>query len=400
MKIKDITVREIFDSRGEETIEIGISDVRARTFRAQVPSGKSRGKNEAAVFSYGQAQKSIASLRKQLLRRNFSSVRSVDQFIATIDGTETKKKIGGNTALGISVAFSRALAFEKGKELWELWKGEFFKDKKAGKHPLIFSNLINGGAHSRNNLDIQEYMVVVKPRGTMVSAIRRLIEAYRELGDILRAKYKIQNIPIGDEGGYTPDSKDNFEPIRILEKLIYKLRLKNEFLVGLDAAANNFYRSGMYAYDGERINSGDLARTYSNYFKQSKLLFSIEDPFAENDFLGFLNIRNKAKYAWVVGDDLTVTNAFLIKRFSEEGLINAVIIKPNQIGSISQACEAMNVARERNIRSIVSHRSGETEDPFIIHLARAGNADGVKIGAPVRERITKFNELARVYARP
>jgi enolase len=173
--------------------------------------------------------------------------------------------------------------------------------------------------------------------------------------------------------------------------------MRREFGLGIDVAANSFYRDGRYVFEGKKTSTDDLVRCYVCYFKKSKLMWSVEDPFAENDFGGFALLKNKLNTGWIVGDDLTVTNPFLIKRFSSEGLINAVIIKPNQIGTMSEACDAIRVAKQHKLKCIVSHRSGETEDTFIIHLAKASSADGVKIGAPTRERMVKFNELIRLY---
>ncbi|MEK7193424.1 MAG: phosphopyruvate hydratase [Patescibacteria group bacterium] len=403
MRVKDITVREIFDSRSGPTIE-----VRGRNplISASVPSGKSRGNREAKVFSFREAFLGIKTIVKNLGGRNFQSVRDLDEALLRLDGTANKSKLGGNVTLAVSMFGARMLAAERGKEVWQVLREEFFKGAKDVP-PLIFSNLINGGAHAANNLDIQEYMVVVHPVRTssngvksgksVAEDIQALIRFYRELGDLFKKTRKIQNIPIGDEGGYSLNFKSNFEPITVLEKLVKKFHLESRFGLALDVAASGFLKNGEYYFSGKRFSSEQLAAEYLCYFKKSKFLFSVEDPFAERDAQGFALLREKLPDAWVVGDDLTTTNPTTIQKYAHEGVINAVIIKPNQIGTISEACKAIAVAKKHGLKTIVSHRSGETEDSFITHLAKAGGADGVKIGAPIRERISKFNELARIY---
>jgi enolase len=394
MRLGHITVREIFDSRGSSTIEALGKD---RRFWAQVPSGKSRGSREAKVANFTHAVRSVKTIVKRIGKRNFDSVRSLDKALLELDGTKNKSKLGGNVTLAVSVAFARALAAECQQEVWQTLRSEFFPKSASGKSPLIFSNLINGGAHADNNLNIQEYMVVVKPGASIATSVKTLVRFYDELAEFLKRKNKIRNIALGDEGGYALDFKNNFEPIIILEKLIRQHRLGNQFLIALDSAATGFYKEGEYRFGSRRLTSRELASEYARYFKNSKLLFSIEDPFAENDMDGFALLREKLPHAWIVGDDLTVTNPSLIERAAREGTTNAVIIKPNQIGTVSEACEAMLIAKKHNMKTIVSHRSGETADNFIIHLAKAGNADGVKIGAPIRERNEKFNELIRIF---
>ncbi len=262
---------------------------------------------------------------------------------------------------------------------------------------MIFSNLINGGRHAENNLDIQEYHVLAESRKSIRETIKNIIEIYKKLGDFLREEYNAAILPIGDEGGYALNFKNNFEPVEVLEKLVFKSGLEKVFSVGLDVAASNFGKDGKYLFEGNKMNREELLLVYGGYLKKSKLLRSIEDPFSENDFEGFKQIKKTSPRTMIVGDDLTVTNPALIKKFATDGLIGAVIIKPNQIGTLSETCEAIKAAGENNLKYIISHRSGETEDNLIIHLAKASGAYGVKIGAPVRERITKFNELIRIY---
>ncbi|KKW21154.1 MAG: Enolase [Candidatus Adlerbacteria bacterium GW2011_GWC1_50_9] len=369
MKIQDITVRKIFDSRGEPTIEVSLK-LGNRWFSASVPSGKSRGSKEARVFSFVEAVRALARIRRVILKKEFSSIRALDNALIRLDNTKNKSRLGGNLMLGISIAFVRALA--------------------------VFANVINGGAHADNNLDIQEYMVVARG-GSVRARVENLIDFYNRLGAILRKKNSGRRVPVGDEGGYSLDFKNNFEPIAVLENLVRVRGLAKNFSLALDAAATGFYARGLYAFGGKKLTSARLAGEYARYFGKSKLLFSIEDPFAEKDAAGFSLIHKKMPGAWVVGDDLTVTNSSEIKKYAEQNAINAVIIKPNQIGTVSEAADAILAAKQCGLKTIISHRSGETEDAFIIHLAKASGADGVKIGAPTRERMIKYNELMRLY---
>lgn len=398
MKIKDVVVRKIFDSRGEPTVEVALWDGSGRFFAAQVPSGKSRGSGEAAVLPYLRARLVVKNiLRRALRRRVFNSIRKLDKFLLKLDGMPDKSKLGGNVMLGISMAAARSLASEKKQKLWQTLQCEFFEKNSPKKSPLIFSNLINGGAHAANNLDIQEYMVVVKVKKHVAASIEQLVRFYGELGSLLKRKYHLSNLPLGDEGGYSLNFKNNFEPLRILELLIREMRLTGEFAIGLDVAAMSLYENGRYRFEGRQITEDELGKIYRRYLAKSKLLFSIEDPFSESGHDGFSRMTAGARDRLIVGDDLTTTSPTAIESCAREGLINAVIIKPNQIGTVSEACEAINVAHKNHIKCIVSHRSGETADNFIIHLARAGNVFGLKIGAPARERISKFNELIKIY---
>ena len=395
MKIQDITVRKIFDSRGEPTIEVSLK-LGNRWFSASVPSGKSRGSREAKVFPFSEAVRVLARIRRAILKKDFSSIRALDNVLIRLDGTAKKSRLGGNLMLGISVAFARARAAAENKEVWQILRKEFFSGNSKTKIPLIFANVINGGAHADNNLDIQEYMVVARG-GSVRARVENLIDFYNRLGAILRKKNSGRRVPVGDEGGYSLDFKNNFEPIAVLENLVRVRGLAKNFSLALDAAATGFYARGLYAFGGKKLTSARLAGEYARYFGKSKLLFSIEDPFAEKDAAGFSLIHKKMPGAWVVGDDLTVTNSSEIKKYAEQNAINAVIIKPNQIGTVSEAADAILAAKQCGLKTIISHRSGETEDAFIIHLAKASGADGVKIGAPTRERMIKYNELMRLY---
>ncbi len=398
MKIDRSDIREIWDSRGESTLEVCVTNDRGESACAQVPSGKSCGKNEVEVFPFAKAKAAFEnSVRKIIEKKNFNSIQVLDQTLLTADGTTRKERLGGNVILATSIAFARLLASERKQPLWKTVEEAFFDAAAPVIPPLIFSNFINGGAHAKNSLDIQEYLLVAKPAPSLEVIIKKLIVLYNDCADILRKQFKIGNIPIGDEEGFSLDFKNNFEPIEILEKLIIKNKLGDTFSLALDVAASAFWKKGAYQFESKQLNTTALLNIYKNYLKKSKLLMSIEDPFAEDDHAGFKAILRSFKKIWIVGDDLTTTSPVRIEKFVREGLINAVIIKSNQIGTITETAEAIHAARAAGAKCIVSHRSGETEDTFIIHLARAARTEGLKIGAPMNERISKFNELVRLY---
>lgn len=416
MKLKDIKIRKIYDSRGEGTVSIEAEDSSGRFHRASVPSGKSRGIYEALVLPFEEAREVLEQrIKPAILKKKIDAIRETDAILFSIDGSEEKSKIGGNLALGVSIACARAIAFNRGEKLWKTLRGEFFQapkgkitnknnaDKKTDKaskkeeKPRLFSNLINGGAHANNSLAIQEYMAIVKTGDSASSAVENLILVYRRLGEVIKEEKGIKEIPIGDEGGYSLDFKDNFAPIALLEKTIRGLGFEKEIEIGLDAAASGFYENGAYSFEGKWLSKNELAEIYKGYAERSELLSSIEDPCAQNDPGGFKIIKDALPEKLILGDDLTVTNAERIRNVFGSGAINGVIIKPNQVGTITESCEAMWVAGELGLKTVISHRSGETDDNFIIHLAKAGNAYGLKIGAPARERIFKFNEFTRIY---
>jgi enolase len=397
MKIQHIVCRKIFDSRGEETIEIELKTQKG-VFRASVPSGKSKSKAEAVVFDYLKATRSVAYLNRCLTGKRFSSQEVLDSALLRLDPTARKTKLAGNVTLGISAAASRAFAAEKRLELWQALHKEFFPARRTAQFPLIFSNLINAGLHApESGLNIQEYLAIFGGDGPMALRVQKLVRLYRVLGNTLRRMQKTQPLALGDEAGYVARFRNNFMPILVLEHTIKRLQFTSSCRIGIDTAASAFASGRAYQFDGRRISCERLAAVYQDWIKRVPLLFSFEDPFAEHDIEGFRVFRLIAGNSWVIGDDLTATNPRMIIRASRLGLINAVIIKPNQIGTITETCRAIQAACDENLRIIVSHRSGETEDNFIIHLAKACGADGVKIGAPARERMAKFNELIRIY---
>lgn len=397
MKIHAITISEVLDSRGLPTIEVALEDMRRDAYRAQIPSGKSTGTREAAVLKVGAVP--IQKLQTALLGKEFFSIQELDRFLIELDGTPQKEVFGGNTLLGISIAFTRMCAAHADQEVWEVLRSEFFPHKISVTPPVIFSNLINGGLHAGNNLNIQEYMVIVTPSDSMKGPIDVLKALYVRLGERLKKKKGVSDIKLGDEGGYSIDFTGNFEPLQILnEELENEGEITDAWRLGVDVAASSLFKDGAYSFEHNTLNARELIEVYKGYFEKLPRFLSIEDPFEENDEKSFMELQQALPEKMVVGDDFTTTNPQIIQDSIAHGAIRGVIIKPNQIGTVSEACEAMRVAEAGGARCIVSHRSGEVPDAFIIHLAKAGEAYGVKIGAPVRERLVKFNELERLFS--
>lgn len=400
MKIKGIKSREVFDSRGESTLEVEVFDGEGNSSLAQIPRGKSTGTREVSVFSADKIGSILTELvLPKIVDKNFSSVQQLDDFLLNLDGTRTKSRLGGNLTLGISIGFLKLLAGREKKPLWQTLQDNFFSDaRKAQSLPRIFANFINGGAHANNNLAFQEYLVIAEVKQSLTQTIKRLLKLYTNTKDLIREEQGLKNIPLGDEAGICVDFKDNLEPLARLEDLIKKNHLEQEFVLGVDAAASNFFKDGYYVIDERKLESGELLNYYSDIFQKHKLLLSIEDPFWEKDFGDFRDLHESLPAErLVVGDDLTVSNPELINKAFTKNSLSGIIIKPNQIGTVTETCIAIKVSQQHNFKIIISHRSGETEDNFIIHLARAVGAFGVKIGPPARERIIKYNEMLRLY---
>ena len=406
MKIDNVVLKPISDSRGEPTIEVGIK-TGGGEFSAQIPSGKSRGSREAAVLPPEKAGETLEFFKKEIIGKDFKNIKDFDGSLIVLDGTPNKAKLGGNLTLGLSLAFARAIARENNFELWQVLKSEFFSASPTGgpasaesEPPRIFSNFIGGGVHAKNNLAIQEFWVVAESKGGAAETCRKLLEFYESMGRVLREQYGLSELKVGDEKAYSLDFRNNFEPIEVLGREIEKNRLAGEFSLGLDVAASSFYEDGLYVFEGKKLTSGELEGVYSDYFRKVPLLSSIEDPFDERDEAAFVKFSSTwGDEKLVIGDDLTVTDPALIKVAAAGKMVGGVIIKPNQIGTVSETCAAINAAHENGLKCIVSHRSGETADNFLIHFAKAGGAYGVKIGAPAGERLLKFQEFVRLYPR-
>ncbi len=393
MKIEKIILRSLWNSATRPALEVSMQGG-GRRANAVLPTGESRGSREAAAFGYEKAQKVWPEIVRQLEGRKFGSVADLDRFLIALDGTSRKTRLGGNVILGLSLSFGRLLAGKEGVELWELLRSEFFPNERGAKPPLILANFIEGGAHAPAGPAFQEYLLVADTSSGARETVFRLAALYISLGVLLKKKYK--NTGIGAEAGYAYSAKDEAEPLRILRDLIRVSGFK-DLRLGIDCAGNHFFSAGKYALKGKKLSSSGLASLYKELFAKEPLLFYMEDPFSEKDAGSFPKLRSAFPERWISGDDLTVTNPALIRKAGRANALKAVIIKANQIGSLSEASAAIKAARKEGLNCVVSHRGEETEDSFLVHIARAANAEGLKMGPPARERIIKFNEFLRLY---
>lgn len=397
MIIRHITVREILDSRGEPTIEVGVLDAKGNSARTQVPQGKSKGSYEAVSLIASEAEYIVRKkVAPALEGKRFRSITELDRCLLELDGTQNKSVVGGNVMLGISLSFAKLRAGSEQKELWEVVRDEYFPNESGSLPPMIFANFVNGGAHAKNELSFQEYLVVAMPKVSIRDSVSRLSLLYSDTRLFLEKRLGVSTVPIGDEAGFSAGFEKNDEPFLVLKELI-QARGFDDMKLATDAAATSFYSDGIYTVDGNHYNAEELRSYYKTVREGSDMFFSVEDPFMETDITGFAELKRESDLL-VIGDDLTVTNPDLIKKAVAERAISGVIIKPNQIGTLTETAEAVRLCKQHKLLTIFSHRSGETEDAFIIQLARAANADGVKIGPPARERVIKYDELLRLYA--
>lgn len=379
---------KIKDSRGEDTLEVEISGG-GQTAWASVPSGKSTGSREAVALSVDEAIRNIDEIiAPQLINKKINFIE-IDRLLLYLDGTEDKSNLGANAILGVSIAVLKLEAKIQNQPLWKYihliatWKPGFQVNL-----PRFFVNVLNGGVHADFRLPFQEYMFIVKP----VDGIAEAIEKIQNLFVKLEEKLKKENYPfiMGDEGGFSVESTDIKEPFRILGDLHNNL--------AIDVAAGEFFENGKYNIFGQEYSSEELTEVYKNLIKEFPLK-SIEDPFAENDFDGFkdLVIGLPSDEVLVVGDDLTTTNPEMIKKAIDKKMINTVLIKPNQIGTVSETLEAIRLSHQAGLKTIISHRSGETMDSFIADLAIGVGAYGVKFGTLFQEeRKEKYKRLIEI----
>ncbi|MFP4045933.1 MAG: phosphopyruvate hydratase, partial [Candidatus Aenigmatarchaeota archaeon] len=398
-KIKDIEAREILDSRGNPTVEADV--ITEDGFgRASVPSGASTGKHEAVELRDGGdryhgkgVQKAVENIetkiKKKLVGLDVNSFEA-DEKLIHLDGTEQKRHLGANATLAVSLAAIRAMADERNLELHEFLSPH--APKREEKMPTPLMNVINGGEHADNGLDVQEFMIL-PVADTFKESLRIGSEIYHILQDILKERFGENATNVGDEGGFAPPLEKTEEALDLLMEAIEESghRPGEDVKLGLDAAASEFYENGEYQIDGLlSMESREMEKMWLKLLKKYPI-HVLEDPFHEDDFESFASLTDKTDEL-IVGDDLFVTHPKRIRKGIEKNAANAVILKPNQIGTLSEALEAAKVAKRSGYKVIVSHRSGETTDPFIADLAVALGADGIKAGAPARgERTAKYN---------
>ncbi len=401
MKIKDIKARELLDSRGNPTVEVDVILENNVLGRAMVPSGASTGEREALELrdhdenrfnglGVLKAVKNVnTTLRENLIGKEFATQKDLDYYMIELDGTKTKETFGANAILGISMAYLKACAKTENKKLYE-----FIGDGKTLPVPMM--NILNGGAHADNNLDFQEFMIIPK-RNNIHERVRVGSEIFHALKKVLNEKGYFTGV--GDEGGFAPNLHSNEEGFDLIVEAITKAGYTPGVDVNLaiDAAASEFYKDGKYLVDGKELSTDELIKFYEELVNKYPII-SIEDPVDENDWEGFKEITTKlGEKIQLVGDDLFVTNKEYLQKGIDMNAGNAILIKVNQIGTITETIEAINLAKENNYKTIISHRSGETEDTTIASLSVGLNLGQIKTGSMSRtDRICKYNELMRI----
>lgn len=404
--IDEIVAREILDSRGNPTLEVEVVLAGGAIGRAAVPSGASTGKFEALELRDEDPKRYLGRgvlravdnvhdlIAPELLHLDASDQVGIDRRLLELDGTENKSKLGANAMLGMSLACARAAAQAAGLPLYRYIGGT-----NARVLPVPLMNVLNGGKHADNNLDIQEFMIAPVGARSFREALRIGVEVYHHLKQVL--KKRGLSTSVGDEGGFAPNLKANREALDLLVEAIGAAGYKpgEDVVLALDVAASELYEDGRYFFRGEGTER-DVERMIAYYadLVQNYPIYSIEDPLDQEDWEGWRAITAAlGGRVQLVGDDLFVTNTRRLKRGIESGAANAILIKVNQIGTLTETLEAVEMAHRAGYRAIISHRSGETEDTTIADLAVATNAGQIKTGAPCRtERVAKYNQLLRI----
>ena len=402
-KIKNIIAREIEDSRGNPTVEVTVETEKGE-FLASVPSGASTGKNEALELRDADGkgvQNAIKNVNEiiapKLKNLNPENQQEIDKIMIELDGTENKSKLGANAILAVSLAVCRAGAASKKVPLYQhIAELAGFKILNLKfKIPFAMFNILEGGAHAKNGLDIQEF-IVVPQKETFAENLVLCNKVFQNLNDILIKNYG-SNVLMGDEGGFAPQVEKTEQALFLLKNAIADSDCK----IAIDCAASQFYQNGKYKIDERELTKAELLEFYEDLAKRFSII-SIEDPFAEEDWQGWQLINSKfeirnSKLIVVVGDDLTTTNIKKIKEAHNKNACNGVILKLNQIGTVSETIEARNLAKSFGWKTIVSHRSGETMDNFIADLAVGLSTDFIKSGSPAKEeRMVKYKRLLEI----
>jgi len=405
-KIKKIKAREILDSRGNPTVEVDVILDNGILGRAAVPSGASTGSREAVELRDGEAGryhgkgvlKAVANVNRiiapKLKGMTPEKQEAIDRFMIDLDGTENKAKLGANAILGVSIAVAKAAALDQGKPVYKYIGG-----KDARRLPIPFFNILNGGKHADNNVDIQEFMIAPVDAPSFREALRMAAETYQTLKTVLKSKGL--NTAVGDEGGFAPNLSSNEEAIRIILSAIEKSGYKpgRQIAIVLDPAASEFYRDGKYLLkaDSSSLSSEEMVDYYKGLVAKYPII-CIEDALAEDDWAGWRILTKKlGKKIQLTGDDIFVTNPRILAEGIKQGIANSVLIKLNQIGTLTETLETVETAKKAGYTCLFSHRSGETEDSFLADVAVATNAGQLKTGAPARsERLAKYNQLLRI----
>ncbi|KKQ21849.1 MAG: Enolase [Candidatus Wolfebacteria bacterium GW2011_GWC1_37_10] len=396
MKILNVNLRIILDSRGKDTLEAELKNGNFSA-KASVPAGKSTGKHEAFVLEPKKALEKFEEIKNLILEKDFENQEAFDNFLIQLDGTENKSNLGGNLILSLSLAFARLKAKSDNLELFEyISKLQNLKPKIKNLKPIF--NVINGGAHATNKqsqLDFQEFQIIPEVEDfNLAFSIGKIF--YRKLGDYLIEKFGKENVFLGDEAGYSAPFQSNEEALEILAEVIEKY--KHPLRIGLDVAASQFFKGDYYLIGGKKYSAEELKEYYLKLIETYNIL-SIEDPFSEESFDNFAKLTSglNRNNILVITDDLTTTNSKRLKTAISQKSGNTILIKLNQIGTLTETLKTIRLAYENNWQTIVSHRSGETVDDFIVDLAVGVNAWGLKSGAPAKpERLAKYERLLAI----
>lgn len=405
MKIKDIYAREILDSRGFPTLKTTVVLEGGFTGVASVPSGASTGTHEALELrdkdksrflgkGVLKAKKNVEKLKKHLTGRNFKDILEIDKALLKADGTANKTKYGANAILGISMAVLRAGASSQNMPLYKYLRQVYGVKSKEYFLPVPMLNIINGGKHADSGLNIQEFMIVPAAFKTFKDALRAASETYHTLKALLASKGL--SVSVGDEGGFAPKIKKHEDVLKLLVAAAKKAGYP-KMQIALDAASSEFCKGGIYYFEGKKLSYKDMVRVYKNWASKYPLI-SLEDPLQEDAWPAWQYLTKElGKKLNIVGDDLFVTNPVRLKQGITGKAANSVLVKLNQIGTVSETAEVIQTAKKAGYLPIISHRSGETEDTFIADLAVAFNAGAIKTGAPARaERTAKYNRLLEI----
>ena len=399
-KIKDVFAREILDSRGNPTVEVEITLECGIKAMASVPSGASTGINEAIELRDNDKTRYLGKgvlkavnnvntiIKDNIIGFDSLNQKELDYKLIDLDGTENKANLGANAILGVSLANLKVAALYSKKEVYEYLGTDY-------SMPRCMMNILNGGAHASNKLDVQEFMIIPSLKNYKEN-LRMGAEVFHNLNKIL--KEKNLNCGVGDEGGFAPNINSTYEALDLIKLAILKSGyiLGKDIFLGLDVAASEFYENGIYKYENKEYTKEQMVNYYVNLVEKYPII-SIEDGMAEEDYEGWKMLTEKLSHIQLVGDDLFVTNKKLLQKGIDLNIANAILLKVNQIGTVTETLETIKLAKENNYKTIISHRSGETEDNYIADFAVGLNLGQIKTGSLSRsDRISKYNRLLRI----
>jgi enolase len=403
--IENVHARQILDSRGNPTIEVDVRLSSGAAGRAAVPSGASTGTREALELRDGEAafggkgvSRAVANVNGEIAAavkgRDAADQRGLDEAMIALDGTDGKSRLGANAILGVSMASARAAAADAGQPLWRYLGGE-----QASLLPVPTMNVLNGGVHADNPVDFQEFMIAPVGASSFAQAVQIGSEVYQELKRTLHKRGL--STSVGDEGGFAPALQSNEAPLELLVSAIGSAGYKpgEDVAICIDPAASEFFKDGSYvlAGEGRTLSSAEIVDLWATLTGRYPIL-SLEDGMAEQDWDGWRLLTDRlGKSVQLVGDDIFVTNPAILREGIERGVANSILIKLNQIGTLTETLDTIKIAHDAEYRAVISHRSGETEDTFIADLVVATGVGQIKTGAPARsERVAKYNQLLRI----